>query len=148
MSTNVKRKNTLTKPHVLLHVHPKPSLVKTEPAIYREFKNINNVLVEPKTKREYAYLCTACSRFVPMNRDGRTCIKNHRQLLLKFYENELDTLKLSSGSDRWRVERKSALGDLGNNRIERFPTSSAVKKLFLDEPNPKIPRLDTMVIAA
>ena len=136
MSTNVKRKDTMTK----------PSLVKTEPAIYKEFKD--KKLVEPKTKREYAYLCTACCRFVPMSRAGETCIKNHRQLLLQYYENELETLKLSSGSDRWRVERKSALGDLGNNRIERFPTSSAVKRLFLDEPNPKMPRLDTMVIAA
>ena len=135
MSTNVKRKDTMTK----------PSLVKTEPAIYKEFKD--KKLVEPQTKREYAYLCTACCRFVPMSQNGETCIKNHRQLLLKYYENELDTLKLSSG-DRWRVERKSALSDFGNNRIERFPTSSAAKKLFLDEPNPKMPRLDQMVLAA
>ena len=146
MSPNVTSNKKMKESHVLGQVHPKPCLVNVEPAIYREFKE--KKLVEYKTKREYAYLCTACCRFVPMSRDGETCIKNHRQVLLKFYENELETLKLSSESDRWRVERKRALGDLGNNRIERFPTSSAVKKLFLDEPNPKIPRLETMVIAA
>ena len=41
----------------------KPWQVKTDPAILNEFYRWR--ITDPETKREYAYLCTQCSAFVP-----------------------------------------------------------------------------------
>ena len=121
--------NNTRKPNSVQKVYSKPCLLKTNPAILREFYKLR--LVEPKTIREYCFLCTACCCFVPLNRDGHTCITKHRRLLLKVYENELESVKLPSESDRSRVLRKSSLNGFGleNKTIERPFSSSAVKKL-------------------
>ena len=137
----VTRKRAYSKP-----CYSKPCLVNIEPTILWEFYRTR--LIEPKTHKVYSYLCTTCCCFVPMNQDGRTCIKKHRQLMLKIYENELETVQLSSENDR--VTRKNALNGFGNITIERPPSSSAVKKLmtnYHDEPTRKMPRLENMIIA-
>ena len=120
----------MREPNSVQQVYSKPCLLKTDPAILREFYKLR--LVEPKTLRGYCFLCTACRCFVPLNRYGLTCITKHRRLLLKLYENELESVRLSSDSDR--VLRKSSLNGFGikNKTIERSVSSSAVKKLFLD----------------
>ena len=123
--------------------HSKPCLVDIDPIINREFTK--RKMFDRKTHREYVYLCTQCSTFVPMNKDGLTCIKNHKPLLLKIYENELQTVNLSPESDRWRVERKTSLNRLENRPIERPPSSAGVRKLYLDEPTARMRRLDIEV---
>ena len=116
-------------PDSVQKVYSKPWLLKTDPVILREFHKSR--LVEPKTLRGYCFLCTACRCFVPLNRYGLTCITKHRRLLLKVYENELESVSLSSESDRSIVLRKSSLNGFGleNKTIERPVSSSAVKKL-------------------
>ena len=112
----------------------RPCLLKTDPAILREY--CKKRLVEPKTHRGYCYLCTVCCSFVPNNRDGLTCIKKHRQLLLKIYEHELESVKLSSENDRVRVLIKTSSNGFGseNKTIERSVSSLSVKKIILDKP--------------
>ena len=136
--------NDMREPNAVQQFYSKPCLVNIEPTIIREFYRTR--LIERKTHKVYSYLCTTCCCFVPMNRYGLTCIKKHRQLLLKIYENELKTVQLSSENDRWRVIRKNTLDGFRKRRIERPPSSSAVKKLYHDEPTPKMPRLDKMII--
>ena len=125
----------------------KPCQVNTDQTILREF--YRKRLVEAKTQRGYCYLCTACCHFVPLNRDGLTCITKHKRLLLQIYEHELESVRLSSENDRSRVFRKSSLNGLGleNKTIERSVSSSSVKKLVLDESKPKMPRMDGMIVA-
>ena len=150
MSPNVINQKNLSETKVVQLNYSKPCQVDIDPTIYNEFNK--RKMFDRKTHREYVYLCTPCCRFVPMNKDGLTCIKNHKQLLLKVHENELQTVNLSPESDRWRVERKTALNGLENRPIERPPSSSAVKKLYLDDPTATRRRLDIevdkMVIAA
>ena len=126
----------------------KPCQVNTDQTILREF--YRKRLVEAKTQRGYCYLCTACCHFVPLNRDGLTCITKHKRLLLQIYEHELESVRLSSENDRSRVFRKSSLNGLGleNKTIERSVSSSSVKKLVLDESKPKMPRMDGMIVAS
>ena len=126
----------------------KPCQVNTDQTILREF--YRKRLVEAKTQRGYCYLCTACCHFVPLNRDGLTCITKHKRLLLQIYEHELESVRLSSENDRSRVFRKSSFNGLGleNKTIERSVSSSSVKKLVLDESKPKMPRMDGMIVAS
>ena len=150
MTPNMKRKinsNDMREPNAVQQFYSKPCLVNIEPTILWEFYRTR--LIEPKTHKVYSYLCTTCCCFVPMSRDGLTsvCMTKHRQLMLKIYENELETVQLSSENDRWRVIRKNALDGYRKTRIERPPSSSAVKKLYHDEPSPKMPRLENMIIA-
>ena len=128
--------------------YSKPCQVNINQAILREF--YKKRLIEHKTQRNYCYLCTACCHFLPLNRDGLTCITKHKHLLLKIYEHELASVRLSSENDRSRVLRKSSLNGLGlgNKTIERSVSSSSVKKVFLDKPKPKTPRMDEMIIAS
>ena len=127
--------------------YSKPCLYKADPAIVQEYRKKR--LVEPKTHRGYCYLCTVCCSFVPLNWDGLTCITKHRQLLLKIYEHELESVKLSSENDRARVLRKTSSNGFGseNKTIERPVSSSSVKKLCLDESKAKISRNNEMIIA-
>ena len=119
-------------------IYSKPCLLKANPIVVQEF--FTKRLIEPKTHRGYCYLCTVCCSFVPLNRDGHTCVTKHRQLLMKIYEHELESVKLSSANDRSRLVRKSSLNGFGleNKTIERSVSSSSVKKLFLDESKPKM----------
>ena len=68
---------------------------------------------------------------------------------MKIYENELESVTLSSENDRLRILRKSSLNGFGleNKAIERSVSSSSVKKLCLDESKPKMQRIDEMTIA-
>ena len=127
--------------------YSKPCLYKADPAIVREYRKKR--LVEPKTHRGYCYLCTVCCSFVPLNRDGLTCITKHRQLLLKIYEHELESVKLSSENDRARVLIKTSSNGFGseNKTIERSVSSLSVKKLILDKPKPETQGIDGMIIA-
>ena len=129
-----------------VNFYSKPCLVNTDPTILREF--YKKRLVEPKTHRGYCYLCTVCCSFVPLNRDGVTCITKHRQLLMKIYEHELESVMLSE-NERSRLVRKSSLNGFGleNKTIERSVSSSSVKKLCLDESKPKMRRIDEMTFA-
>ena len=126
----------------------KPCQVNIDQTILREF--YRKRLVEAKTQRSYCYLCTACCCFVHLNRDGLTSITKHRRLLLQIYEHELESVRLSSENDRSRVLRKSSLNGLGldNKTIERSVSSSSVKKLVLDKPKPKMPRISGMIVAS
>ena len=126
----------------------KPCQVIADQSILREF--YRKRLVEAKTQRGYCYLCTACCHFVPLNRNGLTCLTKHRRLLLQIYEHELASVRLSSENDRSRVLRKSSLNGLGleNKTIERSVSSSSVKKLVLDKPKPKMPRMGGMIVAS
>ena len=151
MTPNMNQKinsNDMREPNDVQQFYSKPCLVNIEPTILWEFYRTR--LIEPKTHKVYSYLCTTCCCFVPMSRDGLTsvCMTKHRQLMLKIYENELETVQLSSENDR--VTRKNALNGFGNITIERPPSSSAVKKLmtnYHDEPTRKMPRLENMIIA-
>lgn len=139
-------KNT-REPNSLQQNFSRPCLSKTDPAILREY--CKKRLVEPKTHRGYCYLCTVCCSFVPLNRDGLTCITKHRQLLLKIYEHELESVKLSSENDRARVLRKTSSNGFGpeNKTIERSVSSSSVKTLILDKPKPETTGINGMIIA-
>ena len=125
----------------------RPCLLKTDPAILREY--CKKRLVEPKTHRGYCYLCTVCCSFVPLNGDGRTCITKHRQLLMKIYEHELESVKLSSANDRSRLVRKNSLTGFGleNKTIERSVSSSSVKRSIIGEQKSKMPRIDEITAA-
>ena len=128
------------------NIYSKPCLLKANPIVVQEF--FEKRLLETKTHRGYSYLCTQCCSFVPLTRDGLTCITKHRQLLMKIYEHELESVKLSE-NDRSRLVRKSSLNGFGleNKTIERSVSSSSVKKLCLDEPKAKISRNNGMIIA-
>ena len=143
MSPNAINQKNMSETKVVQKHYSKPCLVNIDTIIYREFNK--RKIFDRKTNRDYIYLCKECSTFVPMNKDGLTCIKNHKPLLLKIYENELQTVNLSPESDRWRVERKTSLNRLENRPIERPPSSAGVRKLYLDEPTARMRRLDIEV---
>ena len=129
------------------NIYSKPCLLKANPIVVQEF--YKKRLVEPKTHRGYSYLCTVCCSFVPLNRDGETCITKHGQLLMKIYEHELESVKLSSANDRSRLVRKNSLTGFGleNKTIERSVSSSSVKRSMIGEQKSKMPRIDEITAA-